>query len=96
MPIGRRSFLVGSIGAIGLGGLTPLRSAWATAAPEAHTLSLYNIHTSETLKVAYREQGPPFRSSFRGRASPGGLTPSPRQGNPCPEMGPSSQDPMLR
>ena len=57
MPIGRRSFLVSSIGAIGLGGLTPLRSAWATAAPEAHTLSLYNIHTSETLKVAYREQG---------------------------------------
>jgi uncharacterized protein YcbK (DUF882 family) len=57
MPIGRRSFLAGSIGVVGLGGLAPLRSVWATEVTDAHTLSLYNIHTTETLKVAYREQG---------------------------------------
>ena len=57
MPVGRRSFLIGSIGAAGLVGLTPLRRAWALPTAEARTLSLYHIHTAETLKVTYREHG---------------------------------------
>jgi uncharacterized protein YcbK (DUF882 family) len=57
MPVGRRNFLIGSMGAVGWVGLTPLRSAWATPAAEAQTLSLYNIHTAETLKTTYREHG---------------------------------------
>ena len=57
MPVGRRNFLVGSIGVAGLAGFTPLRRAWATPTAEARTLSLYHIHTAETLKVTYREHG---------------------------------------
>ena len=55
MPIGRRSFLVGSVGAaaavLGAG-----RSAAAIAAP-AHRLSFYHVHTAEKLTVTYREHG---------------------------------------
>jgi uncharacterized protein YcbK (DUF882 family) len=55
MPIGRRSFLVGSVGAaaavLGAG-----RSVAAIATP-AHRLSFYHIHTAEKLTVTYREHG---------------------------------------
>ena len=55
MPIGRRSFLVGSVGAaaavLGAG-----RSAAAVVAP-AHRLSFFHIHTAEKLTVTYREHG---------------------------------------
>ena len=55
MPIGRRSFLVGSVGAaaavLGAG-----RCAAAVAAP-AHRLSFYHIHTAEKLTITYREKG---------------------------------------
>jgi uncharacterized protein YcbK (DUF882 family) len=57
MPVGRRNFLIGSMGVAGLAGFTPLRKAWATSTPEARSLSLYNIHTTETLQVTYREHG---------------------------------------
>ena len=55
MPIGRRSFLVGSVGAaaavLGAG-----RSAAAVVAP-AHRLSFFHVHTAEKLTVTYREHG---------------------------------------
>jgi uncharacterized protein YcbK (DUF882 family) len=52
----RREFLVGTVtGAAGLASLG--RSGAAVAAAEAQTLSLYHIHTAETLKIVYREHG---------------------------------------
>ena len=55
MLVGRRRFLVGSMGvaAAACGGV---RSAFATSAP-AHRLSFFHIHTSEKLTVTYRENG---------------------------------------
>ena len=57
MPVGRRNFLLGSLG--GVTTLTPLgragRALGTTA--DAHTLAFYHIHTAETLKITYREQG---------------------------------------
>jgi uncharacterized protein YcbK (DUF882 family) len=60
MPIGRRSFLISSLG--GLAGLSGLGRAGrlhagTLAAPEAQTLSFYHIHTAETLNITYREHG---------------------------------------
>jgi len=53
MPVGRREFLIGTLSSIA--GLTgPGRQAFAA---EAHSLSFYHIHTSETLRVVYREHG---------------------------------------
>ena len=53
MLLGRRRFLVGSLGAaaalVGAG-----RSAAAVA---AHRLSFYHIHTAEKLTIVYREHG---------------------------------------
>jgi uncharacterized protein YcbK (DUF882 family) len=57
MPIGRRSFLVGSLGTAGLACLTRPRWALGAPAPEAHTLTFYHIHTAEKLTVTYREHG---------------------------------------
>jgi uncharacterized protein YcbK (DUF882 family) len=55
MLIGRRRFLVGSLGAAAAA-FGPGRSALATSAP-AHRLSFFHIHTSEKLTVTYREHG---------------------------------------
>ena len=57
MSIGRRHFLVGSLG--GMAGLTGFgRAGCAFAASiEAHSLAFYHIHTAETLKITYREHG---------------------------------------
>jgi uncharacterized protein YcbK (DUF882 family) len=55
MPVGRRDFLLGSL--TGLAGLTSLGRSGAAFATEAQSLSFYHIHTSETLKVTYREHG---------------------------------------
>jgi uncharacterized protein YcbK (DUF882 family) len=55
MSIGRRQFVIGALGgAAGLAGLG--RSACAFAS-EPHALSLYHLHTSETLHIVYRERG---------------------------------------
>ena len=54
MPIGRRSFLVGSVGAAAVLGAG--RSFAAFTAP-AHRLSFYHVHTGEKLTVTYREHG---------------------------------------
>ena len=55
MLVGRRRFLVGSMGvaAAACGGV---RSALASSSP-AHRLSFFHIHTSEKLTVTYRENG---------------------------------------
>jgi len=57
MPIERRTFLVGALGMTGLACLTRPGTAFATVGNEAHTLSLYHIHTTEKLNVTYREHG---------------------------------------
>lgn len=55
MPIGRRQFMAGALcGAAGLSGLA--RSACALAR-DVHALSFYHLHTSESLRIAYRERG---------------------------------------
>jgi uncharacterized protein YcbK (DUF882 family) len=55
MPVGRREFLLGTLsGVTGLSALGATRTAFAT---EAQSLTFYHIHTSETLKVTYREHG---------------------------------------
>lgn len=54
MPIGRRNFLIGSVG--GLAQLGLAGRAWSATA-EARTLAFYHIHTAETLKITYRDQG---------------------------------------
>ncbi len=54
MLLGRRRFLVGSLGAaaaaLGAG-------AARAAAPAAHRLAFYHIHTGEKLSIVYREHG---------------------------------------
>ncbi|HZF30779.1 MAG TPA: DUF882 domain-containing protein [Gammaproteobacteria bacterium] len=57
MPIGRRSFLLGTLsGVAGAATLARTRCAFATEI-EAHTLSFFHIHTAENLKITYREHG---------------------------------------
>src|SRR5688500_15995265 len=56
MLVGRRCFLVGSLGAAAaaLGASSAARGA---APPAAHRLSFFHIHTAEKLDVIYREHG---------------------------------------
>ena len=55
MAIGRRTVLIGALsGAAGLTGLGRTARAFAT---EAQGLSLYHLHTAETLRIVYREHG---------------------------------------
>jgi uncharacterized protein YcbK (DUF882 family) len=55
MAIGRRRVLIGALsGAAGLTGLGRTARAFAT---EAQSLSLYHLHTTETLRIVYREHG---------------------------------------
>jgi uncharacterized protein YcbK (DUF882 family) len=53
--LGRRRFLVGSLGAAAALSGVARRAAAVTANP--YTLSFYHIHTGEKLTVTYREQG---------------------------------------
>jgi uncharacterized protein YcbK (DUF882 family) len=53
MLVGRRRFLVGSLGA----GAAMLGAARSFAVTAAHRLSFFHIHTAEKLTVAYRENG---------------------------------------
>ena len=55
MLVGRRCFLLGSLGAAA-SALGASRMALAAAAP-ANRLSFYHIHTAEKLVVTYREAG---------------------------------------
>jgi uncharacterized protein YcbK (DUF882 family) len=55
MLVGRRRFLLGSLGAAA-SALGASRVAQGAAAP-AHRLSFYHIHTAEKLVVTYREDG---------------------------------------
>ena len=55
MAIGRRKVLVGVLS--GAAGLTGLGRAARAFASEAQGLSLYHLHTAETLRVVYREHG---------------------------------------
>ena len=54
MTIGRRKFLAALGGAAGL---ASLGRASAALASEVHALSLYHLHTTETLRIVYRERG---------------------------------------
>lgn len=53
MLLGRRRFVVGSLGAAA----ALSRIGRSAAAVEAHRLSFYHIHTAEKLTVTYREHG---------------------------------------
>jgi uncharacterized protein YcbK (DUF882 family) len=53
MLLGRRRFVVGSLGAAA----ALSRVGRSAAAVEAHRLSFYHIHTAEKLSVTYREHG---------------------------------------
>jgi uncharacterized protein YcbK (DUF882 family) len=53
MLLGRRRFLVGSLGAAA----ALSRASRGFAGVEAHRLSFYHIHTGEKLAVTYREHG---------------------------------------
>jgi uncharacterized protein YcbK (DUF882 family) len=53
--LGRRRFLVGSLGAAAALSGVARKAAAVTANP--YTLSFYHIHTGEKLTVTYREQG---------------------------------------
>ena len=53
MAIGRRTVLIGVLS--GAAGLTGLGRAARAFASEAQGLSLYHLHTDETLRVVYRE-----------------------------------------
>ena len=55
MTIGRRRVLFGALG--GAAGLIGLGRASSTFASEVHALSLYHLHTTETLHIVYREHG---------------------------------------
>ena len=55
MLLGRRSFLVGSLGAAAA--LTGVARRAAAENVAAHRLSFYHIHTAEKLTITYREHG---------------------------------------
>ena len=55
MLVGRRRFLVGSLGAAAA--LSSAGRKAAAATQPAHRLSFYHIHTAEKLTVTYREHG---------------------------------------
>lgn len=55
MTIGRRDFLVGTLG--GMAGLAALGRPNPAFASPAQALSLYHIHTGEKLHIVYREHG---------------------------------------
>ena len=55
MTVGRRDFLVGAVA--GVTGIATLAKSSCAFAAETQTLSFYHIHTSEKLKVVYREHG---------------------------------------
>jgi uncharacterized protein YcbK (DUF882 family) len=58
MLIGRRRLLLGAVaGVAGVSTLARSRGALAAADVEAHSLTFYHIHTTETLKITYREHG---------------------------------------
>ena len=62
MAIGRRKILIGALGgAAGLSGLGRRACAFAT---EAQALSLYHLHTGETLRAVYRERGELIRAAL--------------------------------
>ena len=57
MLVARRRLLIGAVGgAVGCSSAGLAVAAVSATAP-VHTLSFYNIHTAEKLKVTYREQG---------------------------------------
>jgi uncharacterized protein YcbK (DUF882 family) len=55
MAIGRRTVLIGVLS--GAAGLTGVGRAARAFASEAQGLSLYHLHTAETLRIVYREHG---------------------------------------
>jgi uncharacterized protein YcbK (DUF882 family) len=55
MLLGRRRFLVGSLGAAAA--LTGVARRAAAENVAAHRLSFYHIHTAERLTITYREHG---------------------------------------
>lgn len=55
MPIGRRQVVIGALG--GVAGLWGLGRSAGALAREVHGLSLYHLHTTETLNIVYRERG---------------------------------------
>jgi uncharacterized protein YcbK (DUF882 family) len=55
MLLGRRRFLVGSLGAAAA--LSRAAGIAAAGAPAAHRLSFYHVHTAEKLTIVYREKG---------------------------------------
>ena len=55
MAIGRRTVLIGALS--GVAGFTSLGRAARAFASEAQGLSLYHLHTAETLRIVYRERG---------------------------------------
>ena len=55
MLVGRRRFLLGSLG--GLAAATGISRRAAAVDVPAHRLSFFHIHTSEKLSIVYRENG---------------------------------------
>jgi uncharacterized protein YcbK (DUF882 family) len=55
MRVGRRRFLVGSLGAAAA--VLGAPGAARAAVPPAHRLSFFHIHTAEKLTIVYRENG---------------------------------------
>ena len=55
MPVSRRKFVLSSLA--GMAGVTTFGRSANAFATEAQSLSFYHIHTSEKLKVTYRERG---------------------------------------
>ena len=55
MPVGRRQLMIGALG--GVAGLSGLGRGACAFASEVHGLSLYHLHTTETLRIVYRERG---------------------------------------
>jgi uncharacterized protein YcbK (DUF882 family) len=55
MRVGRRDFLVNAFS--GLAGLSALGRSAVVAATEVRSLSFYHLHTDETLRVVYHENG---------------------------------------
>jgi len=55
MPVGRRQLMIGALG--GVAGLSGLGRGACAFASEVRGLSLYHLHTTETLRIVYRERG---------------------------------------